>query len=213
MAARTRGRVADAIVGGLILAAVLNAVANRTPPAVRSDFTEAVDHATLAKIAVQHNGRLKSFDSYARSMMKFVSGPRSIRGQSAAFTYLDLIFRPAAYAEADLIYVKHKDMRHRIAQRLATDPAIPAERLARFQKIGLLSPVLLSRPEVDALLDEMSRDLIRTSKFVAAIRDAQAVSQPSTLSGSLRIIPAAGDELQKVWFSIDRLWRMSLCLT
>ncbi len=207
MAARTRGRITDVVVGLLILALVLKAFANRAPEAVQSEFAQSVDLSQLSKIAVQHNGRLKSFDSYARSMMKFVSGHKSIHGQPAAFTYLDLMFRPGVYHNAEIIYVKHKDIRRRIAQKLANDPSVPADRLARFNKVGLLSPAWLSRPEVDTLLDEMSRDLIRTSKFVEAIRDAQAVSHPRTLLGNLRIIPPAGEDREQAWFSAEQLWQ------
>ncbi len=207
MAARNRGRIADVVVGALIIAGILYGATTGGDPPLESEFAQGVDLSLLSGLAVQHNGRVKSFNSYARTMMKFVTGPRSINGQSSAFTYLDLMFRPQAYRDVDLIYVKHKDMRRRIAQRLANDPAIRNERLARFQKDGLLSPALLARREVDALLDEMSSDLIRTSKFVDMVRDAQGVSRAGALSGSLRVLPPTGDDLQKTWSSIDALWR------
>ena len=209
MAARTRGRIADAIVGVFIVIVILSAVMNRAPRPIQSEFAQSVDLPRLSNIAVQHNGRLKSFDSFARSMMKFVSGPRSVNGQSSTFTYFDLMFRPQAYREADIIYVKHKDMRGRIVQALAGDPSVSRGDLARCQEVGLFSLVSLARPEVDALLDDMSRDLIRTAKFVDMVRDAQVVSRPEMLSANLRIVPPAGDDPQLVWFSIDRLWRSS----
>ena len=42
--------------------------------------------------------------------MGYISGPRTIDGQTNGFTYLDLIFRPDRYADRDLIYIKNKRM-------------------------------------------------------------------------------------------------------
>ena len=105
MAPRTRNSIAHAVVGVFLLVGLLSAATNCTPEPVQSEFAQSVDLRLLSNIAVQHNGRLKSFDSYARTMMKFVSGPRSINGQPSAFSYLDLMFRPDAYRDADIIYV------------------------------------------------------------------------------------------------------------
>ncbi|MCH8880916.1 MAG: hypothetical protein IID34_13680, partial [Planctomycetes bacterium] len=206
LAAASKGMVGT-VVGCTLLLAIVWMSSGRSDDVIQSDFSLAVDLSTLSNIAVQHNGRLKSFDSYARTMTKFVTGPRLINGQPSEFTYLDMMFRPDAYDQAEIIYVKHKDMRKRIAQRLANDPAIPAERLTRFNKVGLISPEWLARPEVNALLDEMSRDLIRTAKFVNAVRDATFVRLPSTLAGSLRIMPPAGEDRQQIWLPIDSLWQ------
>ncbi len=206
MPARIKGRIADAVVVVGVALLIAYGFSGRGDTVVQSEFAEQVDLTPLSAVAVQHNGRLKSFDSYARYMMKLVCGSRKINGQSAAFSYLDLMFRPEAYRDVDLIYVKHKDVRARIAQRIANDPAVPAERLVRFKESGLISPALVTRPDVRSLLDEMSQDLQRTSKAVAAIEDALAVSQPSILIGNLNIVPPAGmDDLQR-WIPIQALW-------
>ncbi|MCZ6654642.1 MAG: cytochrome c biogenesis protein CcsA, partial [Planctomycetota bacterium] len=70
-----------------------------------------------------------------------------------------------------------------------------------------ISPEWLARPEVNALLDEMSRDLIRTAKFVDAVRDATFVRQPGTLAGSLRVMPPPGEDRQQAWLPVDSLWQ------
>lgn len=69
-------------------------------------FVERVDLKPLGTIAVQSDGRLKSLSSFAQEMMAFVSGPREINGQDPLFTYLDMLFRPDVYRDADVIYVK-----------------------------------------------------------------------------------------------------------
>ncbi len=123
LAAASKGMLATVGVCAMLLAIVWM-TSGRSSDVIKSEFSRAVDLSALSNIAVQHNGRLKSFDSYARTMTKFVTGPRLIQGQPSEFTYLDMMFRPGDYDKAHIIYVKHKDMRKRIAQRLANDPAI-----------------------------------------------------------------------------------------
>ncbi|MCG3136462.1 MAG: Cytochrome c biogenesis protein CcsA [Phycisphaerae bacterium] len=172
---------------------------------LQSEFAQAVDLSPLAQIAVQNNGRLKSFDSYARTMMKWVSGSNKINNQSASFTYFDLLFRPNTYNDADIIFVKHIDVRRRIAQRLMNDSQVGPERMARFQKTGMIAARFLTRADVAALLEEMKQDLIRTNKAVDAIESALAVSNPAVLEANMLIIPAAGADPLAGWQPVNVL--------
>ena len=90
--------------------------AGEAPPS----FHEQLDLAPLGAMAVHVQGRIKSFGSHANAMMDAVSGPRSIAGQSPTFTYLDMLFRPDAYRNADYIYIKNKLVRNVIADALET---------------------------------------------------------------------------------------------
>ena len=60
--------------------------------------------AALGRIAVHRDGRVKAFESYAREMMAFVTGGRAYLDRPALVTYLDLMLRPEAYADADIIW-------------------------------------------------------------------------------------------------------------
>lgn len=205
MNARTKGRLAFAAVGLLAVVGIVYAAMPRRADAIRSAFAKSVDLTPLSTVAVQSGGRLKSFDSFARSGMKFVSGSRSINGQPAAFTYLDLLFRPHSYHNAEIIFIKHKDVRERILQKLASDPSLPPDHLMRYRKTGLFSSSMLARPEVVSLLDEMSQDLIRTSKAVDAIRGAFAASDARNLLANLAVVPPPGEDAEARWFSITLL--------
>ena len=178
-----------------ILAVLLAVATPARAQEAASDWRDQVDLAPLGGMAVHVQGRIKSFGSHANAMMDAVSGPRSIAGQSPTFTYLDMLFRPEAYSDADCIYIKNKLVRAQIADAIEkTDPAL-AERLEVFRPTGLVSPDLLDRPEVEPLLSSMERDLIRTAKQVDAIRSARAVMAPAFLLDRLRVIPpAVGDE-------------------
>ena len=81
-------------------------------------FHEQVDLDPIGGLAVHVQGRIKSFGSHANAMMDMVSGPRSIAGQSPTFTYLDMLFRPDAYRDADVVYIKNKLVRNSIADAI-----------------------------------------------------------------------------------------------
>src|ERR1043166_3019714 len=74
-------------------------------PAGPSTFAQQVNLDPLYHTAVQADGRLRSFESHAKTYIGgYVTGPREISGQSNGFTYLDLLFRPELYRDTDLIY-------------------------------------------------------------------------------------------------------------
>ena len=170
-----------------------------------SGFAEAVDLTPLGGAAVLVEGRLKSFGSHASSTMHSITGPRKIQGQSPAFTYLDMMIRPEAYADADVIYVKNKNVRQRIADVLiGADPALEP-RLESSVRTGLFSPTLLQRAEVQDLLRVMEADLVRTARPVSEIRGALFLSDPRQLLARLRVIPPTEVDPQERWHGLDEL--------
>jgi cytochrome c-type biogenesis protein CcsB len=168
-------------------------------------FSEDVDLSPLGLVAVQNEGRLKSFRSHANAMMNVVSGPRLIAGQSPDYTYLDMLFRPEAYHDADCIYVKNKLVRNIVADAIeSVDPSL-ADRVDVFRGSGLIAPALLERPEVAEILTEMESDLIRTAKQVDAIRSARFVMHPSFLLSKLRVVPHGNDDAGAAWHGITEI--------
>lgn len=157
--------------------------------AVDGDFASRVDLSPLGSVAVQTDGRVKSFGSFARSEMALISGPKRIADQSPEYTYLDLLMRPEAYVDADVIFVKGGIIRAPIAQAILTaDPRL-SERMESFTKSGLISEALLARPETEAVLSQMQADLLRTEKPMSALRSARALMRRETLLSRLRVIP------------------------
>jgi cytochrome c-type biogenesis protein CcsB len=204
-----RDRVA--IVRRLVLvAAALAGLAGPARPAAAQGaaqdpapaFHELVDLRPLDGVAVFSEGRLKSFASFANTQMQFVTGPRRIDGQGSDFTYLDLMIRPKAYEEADIVYVKNKEVRARIAQAaLAADPAL-AEGMKAFEKSGLVSQPVLKMEPVRQQLLAMEKDLIRTAKEMDAMKGALSVMDPQFLLSSLRMIPPGDGSADRPWASI-----------
>ena len=186
-----------------------SAQARQTVEAPAPTFAGSVDLVRFGQVAVQNEGRIKSFDSHASTMMHLVSGPRRIDDQAPAFTYLDMIFRAERYAERPVIYLKNKPMRRQVAEALrrtewGARPDFDAE-ATRIVETGLISREQIQTEPVATLLSALSRDLIKTAKYTQAIQTALAVSDPMKLLDMLRIVPpASGDELTP-WSSMADL--------
>ena len=183
------------------------AAAPATASAPKPDLASAIDLKTLGTIAVQNDGRIKSLSSFANEMVGFVAGPRAIAGQDPLFTYFDMLFRPDAYRDADVIYVKGDGPRKRIIETVLRSDNSPEtqERMKAFEEYGLISETTIVKPEVIALLREMRKDLIRTAKVVDAIDSALGVKDPRFLLTQLRIVPRGDGDLQKPWHGIEEL--------
>jgi cytochrome c-type biogenesis protein CcsB len=170
--------------------------------AERSAFARQVDLTPLGRIAVHEEGRLKSFDSFASSMMHYVAGPHQIDGNADTFSYLDLMLRPAVYEDRDAIYVKNKPMRTQIIAALRRSGEPDELRMKHFAQTGMIPAALLLDPHVQELLDLQERDLIRTAKVVRQIRNGLTVMQPRFLSESLRIVPPPQGRLDDPWMTV-----------
>jgi cytochrome c-type biogenesis protein CcsB len=177
---------------------------------VVDDWRNDVDLAPVGAMAVHVQGRIKSLASHANAMMNAVSGPRQIAGQSAMFTYLDMLFRPDAYRDADCIYIKNKLVRNVIAAAIENAEPGLTDRMDVFRASGLISPELLERPEVTPILSRMESDLIRTAKQVDAIKAARAVMSPSLLLDRLRVIPPSTDDSEGAWHGLSEVMFLPL---
>ncbi len=172
-------------------------------------FEEAVDLSPLDGMAVHTDGRIKSFGSHANAVMQFISGPREIAGQTPGFTYLDLMFRPDRYRglDAEIIYVKNKQVRDEIVRALAGSPVnvLPDfdERMARFFKTGLISEQFLIEASVQETLSRLQRDVLRTESSVNAISTAAFLKDSDQLRGRLAIVPPPGGGIDDPWLTMD----------
>jgi cytochrome c-type biogenesis protein CcsB len=167
-------------------------------------FSQRVDLRPLGTVAVQNDGRLKSLSSFANEMMNFVSSSKRIADQDPLFTYFDMMLRPDAYADADVVYVKGAGPRARIAAAAlqADGSAEMTVRMKVFEKTGLISETILARPEVVSTLRTMREDLVRTAKVVDAIDAALRVKDPRFLLARLRIVPRGDADPKQPWHAI-----------
>ena len=167
-----------------------------------SSFAKEVDLGPLNKVAVHADGRLRSFESHARTYMGYVSGRRAIDGQSNGFTYLDLLFRPQQYVDVDTIYIKNKNVLAEIVGVLEGHAKVDEKRAAEILKSGLVSRNLLLQPIVLTLLQKFGQDLIRTAKTVDQIQSALTVSDSRFLLENLRLVAPPGGGINEAWLSM-----------
>ncbi|MCH9022851.1 MAG: cytochrome c biogenesis protein CcsA [Planctomycetes bacterium] len=194
------------VMGLVVLGAVLMYGRSRSQGKVEtqvSEFARQVDLSPLRRVAVQTSGRLKSFDAFAHEMMQYVSGPYKIKGQEAMFSYLDLMFRPDLYRQADIIYVKNKSLRRQIAQAVVRSGGVPKGWFDTYVKGGLISAQLLQQGEVRLVLNQLGKDLVRTAKHVNALESAQVVMRSEFLSDRFRVIPPTGEGGHRQWKNLN----------
>lgn len=207
MGLRMKIKVIDLMVVGVLAGLIGYSVMNRpkrVDPAPPS-FAEKVDLGPFNKIAVNADGRLRSFESHAKAYMGMISGPRSLGGHSNGFSYLDLIFRPDNYDNVDIVYVKNKQVRQQMLDLLKSQSLVDAARYDTIMKSGLFSRTLLENQAVQNLLQKLGEDLIRTAKVVNAINDGLAVSDSRLLTRELRVVAPPSGEENSPWLSIGEM--------
>ncbi len=170
-----------------------------------SSFASSVDLGPLFRSTVQADGRLRSFESHAKTYMGYVAGSRPLAGQSFGFTYLDLVFRAQQYTDRPIIYVKNKDFLSQLLQVMVEVGEVTAEQAEAYLKTRMLPPRLFSLPAVQRRLDELSRDVIRTEKPVSQLRSALNVSKPALLLQELRFVAPPSGEKSDPWIAMRDL--------
>ncbi|MCP3904014.1 MAG: cytochrome c biogenesis protein CcsA [Planctomycetes bacterium] len=207
----------------LAAAAPAQMTAPAAPPAPaerdHDAFVAKLDLTPFATIAVYRDGRVKTFESFARETMSLITGPRSYRGQPATVTYLDLMIRPDAYVDADIIYVKSRVIRAQIADTLEASirEQVEAMRAARttemigqleervecFRRTGLLSEPMLMDAKVVALLGRLDANLMTSARFVRMIETGLAARDHGLLRANLRVVPPVSGAFSELWLTLD----------
>lgn len=194
----------------LLFIMVLTASAHAALPATTEapqSFYERVDLSPLDEVTIWQDGRLKSFESFARETMNWISGPRKPGGLEPRIAMMDIMLRPQVWLDQDLYYVKNKLVRVEVARALRDSTSRPVsaseERLERFLDRGLAPRAFLTHPDVRAMLGRMRTDVMRFAKPVQAIDTALMVANPEIIRDELLLVPPAGDgAMKKPWLRI-----------
>lgn len=180
---------------------LVSCTVNASEPAT---FEEQVDMTPWSNnVAVFTNGRVKSFETFARSFMPYVMGPRSFEGQSPTFTYFDMLIRPERYVGEPIIYVKHKGLRSAIIGEFDLSIQGVNERMDAFMKTGLVSREVLQDPAVRNLLGKLRQDVRRFATPIETIDSGVGASDPRTLWGVLKVVPPSSGSFDEQWGTLD----------
>ena len=157
------------------------------------------------QVAVFTEGRVKSFETFARSYMQYISGTRLIDGQPATFTFLDMMIRPDQYANKPIIFVKNKNIRAIIISEI--DTSLPETRieLDLFMKNGLISREYLQQTSVHSKLQKLRRDVMRFASPVESIDTAISASDPRNMWDNMRVVPPPSGSFDAPWLTLDSI--------
>ncbi len=164
------------------------------------EFADSVDMSPWSdRVAVFTDGRVKSFETFARSYMPYIMGPRKYRSQEATFTYFDMLIRPEKYVGEDIIYVKHKGLRAAIIEVVDTSNPEVLTRMDSFMKNGLVSREILQKDAVRSLLSRLRQDVRRFATPVEQIQGAVGASNPQLMWNRLKIVPPESGLFHQPW--------------
>jgi cytochrome c-type biogenesis protein CcsB len=201
-----------------VLLVTINSNASKLPT-----FEEQVDMTPWSNnVAVFTNGRVKSFETFARSFMPHIMGPRLFNNQSPTFTYFDMLIRPERYVGEAIIYVKHKGVRAAIIGVIDTSDPLVKESMDTFMETGLVSREVLQDPSVRSLFGRMRQDVRRFATPIETIDSGVGASDPRTLWVVLKVIPpksgsfedqwttigSANVKIEESWSEMQRAWKL-----
>lgn len=198
---------------GLGLAALIATMVLSRGRSARDDaepFARAVDLSPLDSAAVYHEGRLKSFDSFAHELVGIIGGPKAVGGHRADFAYLDLMMRPEVYEDRPTIHVKNKPMRRQLATALVSAGEADEAWAMGFVRSGLIEPSRLRGASAQRQLSLWSADLVKTAKHAEALRSALELLDPRTLARALAVVPPASGRRDEAWVALGELWSPGL---
>ncbi len=198
-----RKRPAASSPASLIAWVAVAVAAGVTPRAHARQFAQDVDLSRMRLIAVQHDGRFKPFDTLARETIQQITGDSVFDGQDAVYTYLDLMFRPAAYGNRNLIFVKKARVREALIKAAGNELSDAEASLIR--KTRRVSPRFLLLPAVQQAIETLESDTMNTGRDADLIRTAQAYADPRNLRGFLLIVPPPGGTSHSPWLGIDAI--------
>ncbi len=168
-------------------------------------FSNSVDMGSWSeRVAVFSNGRVKSFETFARSYMSYILGPRKFENQHATFTYFDMLIRPERYANQSIVYVKHKGLRAAIIDAANQNAPDAQATLQLFMETGLIPQEVLQEDDVTALLNTLRQDVRRYATPVEQIESAMYAANPQMLWSNLKIIPPDLGRFDEPWSTITQ---------
>lgn len=165
-----------------------------TGPATESDravFNKEIDIERLRLLGIMHRDQLKIMESWARQSMEAVTYRQKYAGQDPLFTALDMTFRPEAWLERKIIYVRDVPLRKELAQLEPDD-----NERQRIMSKGTMSPKYLLSPEAQQMLQQVSTDAILGK---SAERVWLALGTYQSMFDTLLLVPPAPGRNQDPW--------------
>src|SRR5580698_6514244 len=129
------------------------------------DFSQDVDLAPMATMAVQHNQTMKTLDTFARQGVWDITGHEKLDGHSSVYTLLDMSFHPDEYVTRNIVKIVNVPLREEFENLQSIDDA----EKKRIVKEGTVSLAFLERPEVQGLLQQVQASSVNKSKAISQV--------------------------------------------
>ena len=149
--------------------------------------------AAIRRLAIQHNGRLKPFDSFARETLERITGSAQRGGEDPVATVLQMLASPEPWQAKPLIAVPFHPLRGPLGLGPQT-ASVSYNDLVASKKLMRMLPVIVEKQRQDeklSMLDNETMDVFE--RFVAF----------SNLSEQrLWLVPPPPGSLEREWQSI-----------
>jgi ABC-type transport system involved in cytochrome c biogenesis permease subunit len=163
------------------------------------DFSQDVDLAPMATMAVQHNQTMKTLDTFARQGVWDITGHEKLDGHSSVYTLLDMSFHPDEYVTRNIIKIVNVPLREEFENLQSIDDV----EKQRIVKEGTVSLAFMERPEVQEMLSKVQAASVSKSKainqVVGAMNTMEEICRQERAFIPAAIIPPASGGVDGLW--------------
>ncbi len=164
----------------------------------------------VRRMPVQHNGRVKPFDTFARETLDRLTGAPRWRGEDPVVTLVSMLASPERWMEAPLVAVPFHPLRERLGMPPKSSHISYGELIATKQLMQMLPPIVekQQRDEKLSMLENEAMDVYDRFVTLGAIwqHDLKLVPPPPGGGAVWRSIanpegyaPDAQESLRQAW--------------
>ena len=177
---------------GWVLLSALSASGSETR-APGHDGPSRAALATMRRIAIQHNGRHKPFESFARETLIHIAGVSQLDGEDPVATVLSMIADPELWQARPLIAVPFIPLRDALGIDRKT-PRISYDELVSTKKLMRMLPAIVGKQQRDEKLSMLEQETMDAyDRFVAL---SMLIEQ------RLELVPPPSAATDRTWLPI-----------
>jgi len=198
-----------AVLLGLLITAVVSALAVTASLRVHNgnegSLVSQLDLTPLDHLAVQYQGRVKSFGSFADQVVAAIESRGRYQNQDRRFTYLDLMLAPDRYREAPIVGLKKEQMLSELVERLRRARLLSDADAQLALDTQKLSPAILESDVAQITISDWKRNLIKTASTAEQLESAINLMRPEVLAHILRVAPPDDSDGSQQWISLAEI--------
>ena len=149
---------------------------------------------TVRRIAIQHHGRTKPFDSFARETLQLITGSARIGPEDAVETVLSIMATPAHWQQVPVISVPYRPLRDALGMdRQAT--RVSYHDLVATRTLMRMLPAIVQkqqREEPLSMLEEETMDVFQRFTAFSGLLEPQ-----------LNLVPPPVGSAERVWQPVE----------